>query len=312
MAILRNVGVIVWCFVLVSGCIGTDFQNDPAVDPKIELESDQIGLIINEQIQLSPKYLNEFGQEEQVFFNYSSSNPDLVLVNSAGLVTAKSLGTGFVRIRFGEKAMKALQINVVSDPNEVAVVKVFAEKRTLFPGQKTQMEISVQNLTGQNLTGKAVQWFSENETIATVDQSGLVTAMKFGKTDIHAKVTGVKSNPFTVSVAVQQLSGTFVPAGGYRAKGMASLNQENEKLILRFSQDFETSFALGTFVYLANSTNGQEIRASGLEIAEIRANGPHTFDITAKHPEVQITDYKYVIIFCKPAGVTFGFAEMRN
>ncbi|WP_158587713.1 DM13 domain-containing protein [Algoriphagus lacus] len=312
MAILRNVGAVGWCFVLVSACIGTDFQNDPIVDPLIELESEQIGLKIDEQIQLSPRYFNEYGQEEQVSFNYSSSNPALVEVNSTGLITAKSPGTGFVQIRFGEKAMKSLQINVVSDPNEVAVVKVSAERRTLFPGQKTQMVISIQNLTGQNLTGKTIQWFSENETIATVDQNGLVTAMKLGKTDIHAKVSGVKSNPVTVSVAVQQLSGTFVPAGGYRAKGMAFLNQENEKLILRFSQDFETSFALGTFVYLSNSTNGQEIRSSGLEIAEIRANGPHTFDITSKHPEVQITDYKYVIIFCKPAAVTFGFAEMKN
>lgn len=297
---------------MVSSCIGTDFQDDPSVDPKIELEAEQIGLKIDEQIQLSPRYFNEFGQEEQVSFNFSSSNPALIVVNSEGLVTAKSPGTGFVQIRFGEKVMTSLQINVVIDPNEVAVVKVSAERRTLFPGQKTQMEIIIQNLNGQNLAGKAIQWFSENETIATVDQDGLVTAMKFGKTDIHAKVSGVKSNPITISVAVQQLSGTFVPAGGYRAIGMAFFNQENEKLILRFSQDFETSFALGTFVYLANSTNGQEIRASGLEIAEIRTNGPHTFDISTKHPDVQITDYKYVIIFCKPAGVTFGFAEMRN
>lgn len=312
MSIFRKIGSVGWFLILVSSCIGTDFQDDPSVDPKIELEAEQIGLKIDEQIQLSPRYFNEFGQEEQVSFNFSSSNPALVVVNSAGLVTAKSPGTGFVQIRFGEKVMTSLQINVVIDPNEVAVVKVSAERRTLFPGQKTQMEIIIQNLNGQNLAGKAIQWFSENKTIATVDQNGLVTAMKFGKTDIHAKVSGVKSNPITISVAVQQLSGTFVPAGGYRAIGMAFFNQENEKLILRFSQDFETSFALGTFVYLANSTNGQEIRASGLEIAEIRTNGPHTFDISAKHPDVQITDYKYVIIFCKPAGVTFGFAEMRN
>ncbi|HSF56033.1 MAG TPA: Ig-like domain-containing protein [Algoriphagus sp.] len=312
MAISRNFGGAGWCFVLVSACIGTDFQNDPTVDPLIELESQQIGLKINDQLQLSPRYFNEYGQEEQVSFSYSSSNPALVEVNSTGLVTAKSPGTGFVQVWYGEKVMNSLQINVVSDPNEVAIVLLNAERRTLFPGQQTQMEVSIQNLIGQNLTGKTIQWFSENETIATVDQNGLVTAMKFGKTDIHAKVSGVKSNPITVSVAVQQLSGTFVPAGGYRASGMAFFNQENEKLVLRFSQDFETSFALGTFVYLANSTNGQEIRASGLEIAEIRTNGPHTFDISARHPEVQITDYKYVIIFCKPAGVTFGFAEMRN
>ncbi len=297
---------------LVVSCIGTNYQDDPTIDPKIELEAEQIGLKIDEKIQLSPRYFDEFGQEKSVPFNYSSSHPTLVEVNSAGLVTAKSPGTGFIQIRFGEKVMNSLQVNVVSDPNEVAVVKVSASKKVLFPGQKTQMEISIQNLNGQNLSGKVIQWFAENETIATIDEDGLVTALKFGRTDIHAKVSGVKSNPVTISVEVQQVSGTFVPAGGYRAKGMAFLNQENEKLILRLSSDFETSFALGTFVYLANSTNGQEIRAAGLEIAEIRTNGAHTFDISGKFPDVRITDYNYVIIYCKPAGVTFGFAEMRN
>lgn len=297
---------------LAFSCIGTDYQDDPTVEPKIELEAEQIGLKATEQVQLSPRYFDEFGLERSVPFTYSSSNTAFVDVDSNGLVTGKSPGTGFIQVNFGEKVMASLQVNVVNDPAEVAVVKVSTSRSVLFPGQKTQMEISIQNLNGQNLEGKTIQWFSENETIATVDPDGLVTAMKFGKTDIHAKVSGIKSNPVTISVAVEQISGTFVPAGGYRAIGMAFINQQDEKLILRLSEDFETSFALGTFVYLANSTNGQEIRASGLEIAEIRTNGPHTFDITAKFPDVKITDYKYVIIFCKPAAVTFGFAEMKN
>jgi hypothetical protein len=312
MSIFKILGSPSLFLVIGFSCIGTDLQDDPVVEPKIELEAEQIGMKVTEQVQLFPRYFDEFGLERSVSFSFSSSNPNLVGVNSAGLVTAKSPGTGFVKISYGNQVMASLQVNVVNDPSEVAVVKVSTDRRVLFPGQKTQMQISIQNLSGQNLQGKTIQWFSENETIATVDHDGLVTAMKFGKTDIHAKVSGVKSNPVTISVAVEQLSGSFVPAGGYRAKGMAFLNQQNEKLILRLSQDFETSFALGTFIYLANSTNGQEIRASGLEIAEIRTNGAHTFDITAKFPDVKITDYKFVIIFCKPAGVTFGFAEMKN
>lgn len=312
MSTFSNIGIKGLLVILAFSCIGTDFQDDALVDPKIELETEQIGLRVAEQIQISPKYFDEFGREKLVNFTYTSSNPNLVEVNNMGLISAKSPGTGFIQIRFGVKVMNSIQVNVVNDPTEVAIVKVTTNRRVLFPGQKTQMEISIQNLTGQNLEGKPIQWFSENETIATVDADGLVTGMKFGKTDIHAKVSGVKSNPVTISVAVEQLSGTFVPAGGYRAKGMAFINQANEKLILRLSQDFETSFALGTFIYLSNSTNGQEIRSSGIEIAEIRTNGAHTFDISAKFPDVQITDFKYVIIFCKPAGVTFGFAEMKN
>lgn len=297
---------------LACSCVGIDYQDDAMVEPKIELEAEQVGLKIGERLQLSPRYTDEFGREQSVNFTFSSSNPALIEVSTQGLVTAKANGTAFVKVSYADKVMKSLQVNVVSDPGEVALVKISTASRVLFPGQKTQIDISIQNLAGEELSGKSIQWFSENEIIASIDQKGLVTGVKFGKTDVHAKVSGVKSNPITISVNVEQLSGTFLPAGGYRAKGMAFLNQENGKLILRLSQDFETSFALGTFVYLANSTNGSEIRVSGLEIAEIRTNGAHTFDLSAKFPNVQITDYKYVIIFCKPAAVTFGFAEMRN
>lgn len=312
MSFFKKSGLHSLLLFLAWSCIGIDYQDDALVDPIIELETEQVGLKIGEEIQLSPRYLDEFGREKEVNFSYSSSNPSAVDVTSGGLVTGKSTGSAFVQVSFEEKVMRSVQVNVVKDSEEVAIVQISATRRVLFPGQKTQMEISIQNLDGEELDGKAIEWFSENEVIASVNQDGLVTGEKFGRTDIHAKVSGVKSNPITIAVEVEQLSGTFVPAGGYRAKGMAFLNQENEKLILRLSQDFETSFALGTFVYLANSTNGSEVRASGLEVAEIRTNGPHTFDLSAKFPDITITDYKYVIIFCKPAAVTFGFAEMKN
>lgn len=94
---------------LVWSCIGIDYQDDALSDPVIELEAEQVGLQIGEELQLSPRYLDEFGRKQAVNFSYTSSNPASAEVNSAGLVTGKSTGTSFVQVRFEEKVMRSVQ-----------------------------------------------------------------------------------------------------------------------------------------------------------------------------------------------------------
>ena len=82
-------------------------------------------------------------------------------------------------------------------------------------------------------------------------------------------------------------------------------------MFLYLSEDFETSFALGTFIYLANSTDGTAVRAQGVEIAEIKDNGAKEFNVSQIDPSIQLDDFRYVIILCKPASITFGYADLN-
>ena len=125
-----------------------------------------------------------------------------------------------------------------------------------------------------------MEWFSENSSIVTVDAAGELTAIANGIAGVHAKSEGVKSNSIDFVVGSDR-TGTFVPAGGYNAEGMATLKLEDGKLLLEFNDNFKTSFALGTYVYLSNSTSGSETFSSGVEIAQIFANGAKTFDISS-------------------------------
>jgi hypothetical protein len=74
--------------------------------------------------------------------------------------------------------------------------------------------------------------------------------------------------------------GTFNSAGGYKAIGTARLELLNDQLMLTLSDNFDTDFALGTFIYLANSTNGSVVRSTGFEVAQIFNDGGKTFNIT--------------------------------
>jgi hypothetical protein len=62
---------------------------------------------------------------------------------------------------------------------------------------------------------------------------------------------------------------------------------------------------------MANVTNGSQVKANGLEVAQITTNGAKSFNLSALRPGIKLTDYSYVIILCKPASVTFGYAELK-
>ncbi len=111
---------------------------------------------------------------------------------------------------------------------------------------------------------------------------------------------------------VAEFSGT----SGYVGEGTVTLSQQDQLIILELADNFRTSFALGTFVYLSNSTGGAETRGSGLELGEISENGAHTFNVTqianALNETVTLNQYRYCIILCKPASISFAIADFEE
>lgn len=123
---------------------------------------------------------------------------------------------------------------------------------------------------------------------------------------------GVPALP-TDSTATER-SGTLQGRGGYAAAGTVTLSQNDEgDLVLRTSDDFAVTLALGTFLYLSNSELGNETAANGLEVADVSENlsGARTFNVTQRDASVALDTYQYVIVLCKPARITFGAAELN-
>ena len=296
---------------LLGSCIGTDYQDDPIVGERIEIDLERLALRKNETKKLTATFYDQYGLPATASLVWTSSNASIVAVDANGFITGLSAGQAMVIASVGATQSKSVEVNVVLDDTRVATVEVVSpgQKKSLAILEKHQLQAMVKNINGELLTGKTIQWFSENSAIATV-ADGWVTGVSQGIVDIHAKVDGVKSNVINFSIGSGR-TGTFVSAGGYRAVGMATLRISDGKLMLELSNNFETSFALGTYVYLANTTNGSQVRSSGLEIAQITTNGAKTFNVSAIKPDVKITDYNYVIILCKPASVTFGFALLN-
>jgi Bacterial Ig-like domain (group 2) len=298
-------------FLLLTTCIGTDYVDDPVVGERIEISRSLLALMVNEEETVSAKYFDQYGIEQPAVFKWTSSVPSVATVDSNGVVKAIGAGQAMVVASTGTIVSSSVNITVVSGSDQVAKVEVTSPsgKISLAVGESHVLTVTVKNINDEVLSGRNVEWFSENSSIASVN-NGVVTGVSTGLVDIHAKVEGVKSNVLNFSIG-EGLSGSFTGAGGYKAIGMASLKENGGSIFLDFSSDFETSFALGTFVYMANVTNGTQVKASGLEVGQITTNGAKSFNLSAISPDIKLTDYKYVIILCKPASLTFGYAELK-
>lgn len=312
---MRRAFVII--FLLNISCIGIDVLDDPIDLVKgntiafLNLDSNMLALRNGESFDVEAVYFDQFGIQRDYMLSWQSENESVAIADN-GTVEGKAPGTTIIVVSYLE-ASQALQVTVVNDETAVAAVIISDPSSTsLAIADEVQLEASVRNIEGELLPDKSIEWFTENESLATVSSTGLVKALANGVVEIHAKSEGVKSNSIIFSIGSSNLrQGTFIPAGGYQARGTAMLSNVDGELILKLSDDFQTSFALGTFIYLANSTSGSQVKAGGFEVAQITTNGAKTFNITALNASVTIDQYQYVVILCKPASVTFGYAELN-
>ncbi len=307
--------VVIWLIISVSlySCVGTDFLDDPK-DSAILVNAISASVEIGDTYQIEASYYYNMWQEEpDVVLNYRSNSPSVATVSESGLVTGVSPGQTQIVILYPGEDTVQVSVTVVGDVNDVAEVVLSAESSSIDVGASITIGLEVYNLNREPFTGEGdTIWSVSNESVARIDQSGVLTGLSDGSVEVTCSVDGVSSQPLPIMVGVQARTATFVGVGSYQAVGTATLAvNDSDQLILTFSSDFATSFALGTFAYLANSTAGTTVRAQGLEIAEITENGGKQYNISAIEPDVSLEDYRYVIILCKPASITFGYADLN-
>lgn len=299
------------CSLVLASCIGTDVLDDPLVPEKLTLAPESLALMVGQQAKPTASYLNEYGVPADVPISWSVTFAAVASVTADGTVTALAPGQTVLTAR-ANNARDSIRITVVGDLTSVAQIEIAAPRTALNPGESVSLTAAVKNINGQSLSGKTVTWLSSNQNVITVSASGVATAVAAGMATVTATADGVQSNALVFTSGSAARTGTFVRSGGYEASGTATLTFENSVLTLTLSSDFKTSFALGTYIYLANNnTSASAIRTNGFEVMQITKNGAHTFNITNINSNVKLEDYKYVIVLCKPAPAVFGYAEMK-
>ena len=124
---------------------------------------------------------------------WSSSNNEIVNVSNTGLVTAKNAGTATITARSGSKEDQ-ITIHVV-----VPVTSFDLVSNSDIKVLKGTTSTVVTKINPTNATDQKITWKSQNETIASVNEDGIITALKQGNTVI----TGSLSNGMKVNVNVE-------------------------------------------------------------------------------------------------------------
>lgn len=115
---------------------------------------------------------------------WKSDNPEVVTVDENGVITGLSVGKATITVTSENGKTTTCVINVVS--NEIPVEKIIVTPNKTNMDVDSVLQLSVK-IEPSNATNRDLIWTSSDESIATVDNKGIVKGLKAGKVTITAK-----------------------------------------------------------------------------------------------------------------------------
>ena len=171
-----------------------------AVATSITIEPDTHTLeAIDATVQLTATVLDQHENVmEDATVTWSSGDEAVTTVSEAGLVTAVRNGMADITAQSGSLSSDAA-ITVAQVPAGI-VIAVDPDSTTLTEIDQTlQLAATVSDANDVAIEDAAVSWSSSDESVATVDDEGLVTAVGNGMADITA-TAGEASDMVSISV----------------------------------------------------------------------------------------------------------------
>ena len=170
--------------ILENGIVGYAFQSYlkelPAVQiSQINLSLDKTTINKNETAKLKIEILPEEAKDQKITF--SSSNPNIISVDQSGNIFGVSSGEATITTIAENGVKGSITLNVYSKVEEI---KLDIENLTLQEEENYNLKATIYP---EDATNKNITFNSENNNIATVDQSGKITAIKEGTTKITVK-----------------------------------------------------------------------------------------------------------------------------
>lgn len=175
----------IFCFVLsvflFSACQKTEELQS------IELSHSELNMVVGDTVRLS---VSVTGNSHDVILSWSSSNPAVVTVDD-GLVAAVSSGNAEISVSCGDVSdVCSVMVASGSGANpDVESVKLDKNKRTMVKGEKLKFTATIEPEEAAEWT--EIQWLSSDESVAVVDDEGLVSALAVGNVTITAKAGDV-------------------------------------------------------------------------------------------------------------------------
>src|SRR5438105_2871593 len=131
---------------------------------------------------------------------WGTSTAQVATVDNSGLIAAVAPGNALITAASEGVSSQANLIVAEPSPAPVSTVSVSLAAGSLSPGQTTQASAIPRDANNNVLAGRSIAWTSSNTGVATVNASGVVSAVAVGSAQIIA-TSESKSGSATLTVA---------------------------------------------------------------------------------------------------------------
>ena len=162
----------------------------------VTLDKSNLSIVVGGTEQLSATVEPAEAVDKNVL--WTSSDATIASVNN-GLVEGKSAGEAVITAETVDGGFKATcSVTVTENAVNVSGITLGTTEWSAIPGETKQLDFVIEPI---NATDQTVTWFSSSDAVATVNQSGLVTAIGAGTATITVTTTdGAKTATCEVTV----------------------------------------------------------------------------------------------------------------
>ena len=266
--------------------IKDDIQPPQDIEPSgISLNKTDINLSVGHSEKLSAVITPSDSSDKSV--TWSSSNSSVAMVDNAGLVTAVGPGSATITVTTkvgGFKSTASVNVGSVI-PTGIILDKVAS---SLFIGETEELFATI---SPSGVTNKEVLWSSSNVSIASVDASGVVTAIGPGSATISATtVAGNKQATARIHVYSGPIAITGVTITGSSTIGVNSLERLNVNFSPANASNREVTWKSSDTTVVTVSQSGvvRGIKEGEANVSVVTDDGDHKaeFVITVSGTEV--------------------------
>ncbi|MEM8895880.1 MAG: DM13 domain-containing protein, partial [Bacteroidota bacterium] len=161
-------------------------------------------------------------------------------------------------------------------------------------------------------TSNPISWATSDPAIMAVGANGRGVANNEGVVTITASAgeaiesVVVEVGDETIGASTQR-TGSLQGLNDYTVEGDFTLFEDQGSLILRLEDNFQTQNGPGLYMYL--TTNDENVTGGAMLGPLDMTSGSQLF--TAPDG-VTLDTYDFVMVYCQPFGVPFGFGEFDN
>lgn len=220
---------------------------------KIEISSDKTTINKGEIIELNTKVIPEDATNKSITF--SSSNPKVLTVSSSGKVTGISSGKATITAKANNGVTSEIEIAVYS-----SVTDILLSTNTVRVQKDGNFKINAEVLP-EDADNKNIEYKSENELIAKVNNTGIITGISEGTTRVIVSAEDGKiSKNIEVEVTRKLQEGEIVfdpnlQVSGNEITGLENKNNTVDSLLNKI----QTNYTIEVY-----NKNGEKISGSSL------------------------------------------------